>query len=94
MNENGKENTGHDNMNHTFRSRAVRLDELLNNAWIGQSGNITKRLNVNALPILGDLAEDTAHDFATTGLGQASRSEVDDIRRGHRANELAHFSCQ
>src|SRR6056297_4257084 len=61
------------------RSVAVHpvLDQLVDNAGVGQCRGVAKA----AIVVLGNLAQDTAHDLARTGLGQ-TRGPLDEVRRG------------
>jgi len=60
-------------------------DEVVDHGGVGEGGRITQGAEL----VFGDLAEDTPHDLAGAGLGQAGR-ELDEVGRGDRADLLAH----
>src|SRR5690606_37097782 len=60
------------------------VDQVANHAGIRQGGGIAER----AVVVLGDLAQDAAHDLAGAGLGEAGR-ELDQVGRGDGADLLA-----
>src|SRR5258708_15824854 len=67
-----------------FLLRAV-LHQILDHARIGESRGVAEIAEI----VLGDLAQDAAHDLAGARLGQARRP-LDDIGPGDRADLLAH----
>jgi len=56
---------------------------------VSESGSITQVIRIAG----GYLGENTAHDLAAAGLGQAIR-ELDNIRGGNGANDLADMSLE
>src|SRR5262245_42119409 len=65
------------------------LHQVIHHRRVGQRRGIAER----AVFVLGDLAQDAAHDLAGAGLRQAG-GELDEIRRGDRADLLAHPADQ
>src|SRR5712672_2339044 len=61
------------------------LDEIIDHGGIGERRGVAEAARF----VLRDLAQDTAHDLAGSGFGQARR-ELDQIGRGDRADVLAH----
>ena len=59
-------------------------DQVVDDGRIGEGRGVAERAEL----VLGDLAQDAAHDLAGAGLGQAGR-ELDQVRRGDRADLLA-----
>ena len=55
------------------------LDQIIDHGGFGQRRGVTQRAEF----VLGDLAQDAAHDLARTGLGQAG-GELDQVWRGDR----------
>ena len=64
--------------------RAV-LHQILDHARIGEGRGVAEIAEI----VLGDLAQDAAHDLARARLGQAGRP-LDDVGRGDRPDLLAH----
>jgi hypothetical protein len=64
------------------------LDQVIDDARIGQRRGVAQREEI----VLGDLAQDAAHDLARAGLGQARRPGS--VRRGDRADLGAHMLDQ
>src|SRR3954466_4677616 len=60
------------------------LDEVVHDARVGQRRGVAERAEI----ILGDLAQDAAHDLAGPRLGQA-RCELDVVGRGDRPDLTA-----
>ena len=75
----------------TSRARLVLpvLNEVVDHGGIGQRRGVAEIGEI----VLGDLAQDAAHDLAGARLGQAGR-ELDQIGRGDRADLLAHPVAQ
>jgi hypothetical protein len=65
------------------------LDQVIDNRGVGQRRGVAQRAEI----VLGDLAQDTAHDLARTRLRQARR-ELDLVRRGDRPDLGAHMLDQ
>src|SRR5437660_4620569 len=61
------------------------LHQVIDHAGISERRGVAER----AVIVLGDLAQDAAHDLARAGLGQPGR-ELDEVGRGDRADLLAH----
>src|SRR5690349_10820619 len=59
------------------------VDEILNDAGVGQRRGIAQR----PIVVFGDLAQNPPHDLAGSGLGQPRR-ELDHIRDGMRPDLL------
>ncbi len=61
------------------------LDEVVDHGGVGEGRGVAEAAEL----VLGDLAQDAAHDLAGARLGQAGR-ELDEVGRGDRADLLAH----
>ena len=65
------------------------FDEVGDHRWFGQRRDIAEIAEI----VLGDLAQDSPHDLAGASLRQSWR-ELNEIRRGDRADLLAHPIAQ
>src|SRR5688572_9345830 len=61
-------------------------DQIVDDSWIGKRRCIAERAEV----VLGNLAQDAAHDLARAGLGQ-TRRELYLVGRSNRSDFLAHM---
>src|ERR1051325_10599409 len=68
-----------------FGSLGSVLHKVVDHGGIGEGRRVAEVAEI----VLGDLAQDAAHDLARACLGQAGRP-LDDVGRGDRADLLAH----